>query len=54
MIHHITIVPAPKMDTPSLVAAECSCGKYRSSSTTENDARKRGAAHVAAKEANER
>lgn len=50
MAHVIRIVPAPKMDTPSLVAAECSCGNYRSGSTTENDARKRGEAHVAAKE----
>jgi hypothetical protein len=44
--HRITIVPAPKMDTPGLVAAECSCGHYRSSSTTEHEARKRGIAHA--------
>ena len=43
--HVISIVPAPKMDAPSLVAAECSCGEYRSSPTTENDARTRGEHH---------
>lgn len=48
MIHELTIVPAPKMDTPSLVAARCSCG-YRSGSATENEARKSWQQHVDAK-----
>lgn len=29
--HTASIVPSPKMDTQSLVAAVCSCGGYRSS-----------------------
>ena len=29
--HALDIVPSPKMDTSSLVAATCSCGLYRSS-----------------------
>lgn len=48
--HVLTIVPRPKMDTPSLVAARCSCG-YESGSTTENKARKSWAQHTAAKQA---
>lgn len=47
--HSISIVPAPKMDTPNLVASVCSCGTYRSSSGTEQSARKAGQQHVAAK-----
>ena len=37
--HTCAIVQAPKMDTPELVAAECSCGQYRSTPTTEGQAR---------------
>ena len=50
--HEMTIVPSPKMDTPSLVASVCSCGKYRSGPTTENDARKSWQQHVDAKKEN--
>lgn len=45
--HEITIVASPKFDAPGLVAAQCSCNKYRSAPTTENKARKSGAQHVA-------
>lgn len=48
MTHAIEIVPAPKMDTPSLVAASCTCG-YRSGSTTRNSAEKSGQQHLEAK-----
>lgn len=46
--HRYTIVPAPKMDTPELVAAKCICG-YKSSSCTEAQAHHRGTAHINAK-----
>lgn len=47
--HTVTIVPSPKMDTQSLVAAVCSCGRYRSGSTTEPEARKAWRSHADAK-----
>lgn len=50
-IHKIHLIPAPKMDTPTLVAAYCTCGQYRSTSMTESNARKAGIAHVDAKKA---
>ncbi len=45
--HHIDIVASPKMDTPSLVAALCTCGSYRGGPATEPHARKCGQQHVA-------
>lgn len=45
MNHELTIIPAPKMDTPSLVAAQCSCG-YRSGSGTEHTVRKSWRQHA--------
>ena len=47
--HAVKIVPAPKMDTPSLVAAVCACGRYRSGSMTEPHARKAWRSHADAK-----
>jgi hypothetical protein len=49
--HACEIVPAPKMDSQGLVAAVCSCGRYRSGSTTEHSARKSWQAHADAKTA---
>jgi hypothetical protein len=46
--HTVAIVASPKMDTPSLVAAKCTCGNYRSGPTSESDARQSGRQHVAA------
>lgn len=47
--HTCRIVPAPKMDAPRLVAADCSCGRYRSSATLERLARQSWRAHADAK-----
>lgn len=44
--HTLEIVPAPKMDAPALVAAQCSCGRYRSTSTSPPQARKAWQAHA--------
>ena len=46
--HEPTIVPAPKMDAPSLVAVQCSCG-YRSAPDIEHTVRKSWQQHVNAK-----
>jgi hypothetical protein len=43
--HTLEIIPSPKMDSPDLVAAKCSCG-YQSSATTEPHARHRWASHA--------
>jgi hypothetical protein len=47
--HTVAIVPAGKMDAPTLVAAECSCGTYRSSPGSETRVRAAHADHAAAK-----
>lgn len=49
MKHTVTIVPKPKMDAGSLVAAVCSCGRYESAPTSEHEARKSWGQHAAAK-----
>ena len=47
--HTCTVVPAPKMDAPKLVAAVCSCGQYQSSPGSESRVRAAHAHHAAAK-----
>lgn len=51
--HTISLVSAPKMDAPGLVAAVCCCGNYRSGSTSEHNARAAGVQHVAAATVND-
>lgn len=45
--HTVTLVPAPKMDTPTLMSAVCACGRYRSDPHSRNGATVAGLRHVA-------
>lgn len=45
--HALTVVPRPKMDAPSLLAATCACGNYASGPSTRNGALTAGSQHVA-------
>lgn len=49
--HSPRLVPAPKMDTPGLVAVACECGDYRSGPGTSTQARKAWQQHAAARTA---
>jgi hypothetical protein len=49
MAHTAAIVPGPKMDTPGLVKAQCSCGGYTTSSGTERMVLRSHADHATAK-----
>lgn len=46
--HTLTLVPSPKMDAQSLMAAVCACGSYTSGPSSRNDAQTSGLQHVAA------
>lgn len=47
--HRMTIEPSPKMDTPGLVAAVCSCGEYRSGAGSKDTVFKAWRSHAEAK-----
>lgn len=44
--HELEIEFSPKMDAGSLVRAVCSCGRYRSTTTTDPEARKAHRQHL--------